>query len=58
MQSGTQLSSSAPPPVSVLSNLIGTLIALLTLMSPIAIVKHFSASDGPTVPITTLTKSP
>jgi hypothetical protein len=58
MQSGTQPSSSEPPPVSVLSNLIGTLIALLTLMSPIAIVKHFSSSESPTVPISTLSKSP
>jgi hypothetical protein len=54
MQSGTQPSSSEPPPVSVLSNLIGTLIALLTLMSPIAIVKHFSSSDLPVVQTPTL----
>ncbi len=54
MQSGTQPNSSEPPPVSVLSNLIGTLIALLTLTSPIAIVKHFSSSDFPAVPTPTL----
>jgi hypothetical protein len=54
MQSGTQPSSSEPPPLSTIANLIGTAIALLTLMSPIAIINHFSASSAPTVPTPTL----
>jgi hypothetical protein len=50
MQSGSQPGSSEPPTLPLLTNLIGTLIALLTLMSPIAIVKHFSATTPTATP--------
>jgi hypothetical protein len=49
MLSGSQPSTSEPPPLPLLSNLIGTMIALFTLVAPIVIVKHFSDKPTPTV---------
>jgi hypothetical protein len=48
MQSGTPPTPSEEPPLYTMANLIGTVIALITLASPVYIINHFSSSGLPT----------
>jgi hypothetical protein len=43
MESHSQ-SSSEPPPLYTIANLLGTFIAILTLTSPVLLIRHFSPS--------------
>ncbi|HEY9642588.1 MAG TPA: hypothetical protein V6C57_19030 [Coleofasciculaceae cyanobacterium] len=47
MEPGSQASNPTERTSQSLANVIGTLIALLTLTVPIVAIAHFSSADGP-----------
>jgi hypothetical protein len=47
MQSGSQIETLTEPPPSRLANVIGTLIALMTLVLPVAAIAYYSSNPPP-----------
>lgn len=50
MQSGSQVETLTEPPPSRLASVVGTLIALVTLVLPVAAIAYYSSAPPPMQP--------